>query len=107
MTYTKKPMELYKCHKEVRAQRIVRVRKVGCLGHGKWTGADIFLDNGACVLVDTAWLERNPKLAGGGFFVEYLNSHTIEEHTAYSPALPFLNGYEKVEPSSWVPSLLA
>lgn len=92
MPYTKKPMELYTCHKEVRAQRIVRVRKVGCYGPNKWTGADIFLDNGACVLVDEAWMLRNPKVAEGGFFVEYQH----DCYTAYSPSAPFLSGYKKV-----------
>lgn len=93
MPYTKKDMQLYKCHKEVKAQRIVRVRKVGCYGPNKWTGADIFLDNGACVLVDEKWLERNPKVAEGGYFVEYQQA---DFYTAYSPAAPFEQGYTKV-----------
>jgi len=93
MPYTKKEMQLYKCHKEVRAQRIVRVRRVGYYGPGKWTGADIFLDNGACVLVDAAWMDRNPKVAEGGYFVEYQQP---DFYTAYSPSAPFLTGYTLV-----------
>jgi hypothetical protein len=46
------------------------------------------------VNVNGDWLNRNPKVAPGGYFVQYIDS--ADGYTAYSPAEPFEKGYTLV-----------
>lgn len=92
-------MPLYQCHKQVRAAKIIDIR------HGIAGGmTELRLDlpevahpvHGMVkptVLVDAAWLTRNPAVAVGGYFVQYQQE---DRYTAYSPAAPFEGGYTKI-----------
>lgn len=75
-------MELYQCHKRVRAAKIAAFEMVpaGC--------SRITFDNGDTIFVDGAWLTRNPALEVGGYFVEYPDGYT-----SYSPAAAFEERY--------------
>lgn len=84
-----KQLPLYQCHKQVRAAKITGV------AHFADGASQLFLqDVVGAVEVDVNWLTRNPKLAVGGYFVQYeLAPGETEPYTAYSPAEPFESGY--------------
>lgn len=93
-----KMMPLYQCHKQVRAAKITKIKR-GIAGGMTELFFGIPAVNhpvpGAedTVLVDDAWLTRNPALAVGGYFVEYQEG---DKYTAYSPAAPFEGGYTAI-----------
>ena len=93
-------LPLYLCHKKVRAAKITGITGPDGFSDGH---AEIVLDTvdtsikSPCIAyvvvpVDAAWLTRNPKLARGGYFVEYEDGYT-----SYSPAAAFENGYSLEE----------
>ena len=84
-------LPIYKCHKKVAAAKIITVDK----DHAPVGGAVIVLDVKVpagdikpTYAVDSDWIQRNPKVAVGGYFVGY-----DDNYTAYSPAEPFEAGY--------------
>lgn len=95
-------MELprYICHKKVWALKIAgiafdidKAREQNCETDGS---ATLTPENTsyAPFKVDDGWLQRNPKLAVGGYYVVYERMPgETESYTAYSPASAFENGY--------------
>jgi len=90
-------MPRYKCHKEVWALKIAAIKRDG-------EGEDRETDGSAVITpadslyapfrVDHAWMVRNPKVAEGGYFVQYQRQPgETEFYTAYSPADAFEDGY--------------
>jgi hypothetical protein len=91
------PLPLYQCHKKVRAAKIICITGPEGFSDGH---AEIVLDQPdpqyptsghVAVAVDSAWLQRNPKVAVGGYFVHYCEN--ADNYTTYSPAEPFESGY--------------
>lgn len=74
-------LPLYQCHKKVRAAKILDVAE-------DFKHNVLHVEGGELIKVDREWLLRNPKLAIGGYFVQYEDGYT-----AYSPAGPFESGY--------------
>lgn len=80
-------LPIYLCHKKVGAAKITAITP-------KENGAVLTLDGGPQIHVDAAWLQRNPAVAAGGYFVQYIQNP--DGYTAYSPAQPFEEGYSSV-----------
>jgi len=83
-------LPLYKCHKIVRAAKIVGIEP--CDNELR-TGLLLEIPGQTekeRVVVDTTWKTRNPACAVGGYFVEYQEG---DKYTSYSPAGPFEGGY--------------
>lgn len=89
-------LPLYKCHKKVRAAKIMQIEKSEYSGKQH---AILFVEeapDGKVIdlAVDAAYLTRCPKLAVGGYFVCYEQLPTDPEpYTSYSPAGAFEGGY--------------
>lgn len=86
-------LPVYQCHKKVGAAKIEDV-------HFSINGKEARLVLGGSipnifVTVNEAWLERNPEVSAGGFYVDYIEN--VEPYTAYSPADPFEKGYTLLE----------
>ncbi len=80
-------LNLYHCHKRVRAGLITGISPLNTDG-----SAELYIfESGKVYPVDAAWLARNPKLAVGGYFVVYVDNQ--DQYTSYSPAEPFESGY--------------
>lgn len=93
-------LPLFQCHKQVRAAKILSI-----------TGPEGFTDGHAELVLDlqdtrilpvighmvvdvaASWLTRNPAVAVGGYFVQYLEG---DSYSSYSPAGPFEGGYTLV-----------
>ena len=87
-------LPFYRCHKIVRAAKIIHIYDLEGTGSKGLTldvpdGEPAFQLN-EYVTVDIAWLTRNPAVAIGGYFVEYQEG---DKYSAYSPAGPFESGY--------------
>ena len=85
-------LPIFRCHKRVGAARIVAISPT------EQGGAVLTLDTNPGELriqVDAAWIARNFALEVGGFFVQYIESE--DHYTAFSPALPFFDGYSREE----------
>lgn len=91
-------LPLYLCHKKVRAAKIISIDTE----RAPEGGANLILESLTSragemlpvITVDSAWLQRNPALDIGGYFVEYQEG---DKYTAYSPAGPFKSGYKLIE----------
>lgn len=85
-------LPLWKCHKTVRAERIVgigpqRVQSNEKEGGPKQNIAELFLADGSKRHIDDAWqAKHNPKI--GDYFIQY-----DDGYTSVSPPAPFLAGY--------------
>jgi hypothetical protein len=81
-----KPFPLYKCHKEVRAEKILGVIPVDGTG-----GAILYFDKYPSVPVDHHFMAKhNPST--GGYYVIYQDGYT-----SWSPGPAFEEGYSLVE----------
>jgi len=89
---TSTAMPFYRCHKLVRAAKIVHIDDVP---GGKLLTVTVGSGNISSIEVDAAWLTRNPALSIGGYFVEYQEG---DKYTSYSPAAPFEGGYTLAVP---------
>ncbi len=76
-------LQLFKCHKEVRAMKIKRVEG----------GPESFVLAGELkdVVVDKAWIDKHAP-RWGGYYVEYEDGYS-----SFSPAEAFEKGYEEVK----------
>jgi len=91
-------LPLYRCHKKVRAAKIIGITGPEGFSDGH---AELVLDvqDPKClpgaghisVTVGPGWLAKNPALIVGGYFVEY-----DDGYESYSPAVPFESGYTLV-----------
>ena len=79
----------YKCHKIVRASKIITIDKTGT-GTESTGIARLILETEGIppVEVDVAWLNTH-KVAAGGYLVVYDDGR----YTSWSPAEPFESGY--------------
>ncbi len=78
-------LPLYRCHKEVRAAKIIAIEDGGALKLDALCGIEVTVTPGP------AWMSRhNPEV--GGYFVRYEG----DGYESYSPALAFENGYAVV-----------
>lgn len=82
-------MTEYKCHKVVQAAKITVVGDASADG-----SVSLGLEGGDTIVVDAAWMTRNPEVAEGGYYVIYPDS---DNYSAYSPAGPFESGYSPSE----------
>lgn len=78
----------YRCHKEVRAMKIVAIKECGYTWHCELTGED-----GTVVRVDNEYMTRKPIMVGGYYIDD-------NGRTTYSPAEAFEAGYTLIEDDS-------
>lgn len=86
-------LPIYQCHKMVGAAKIVCVGDASTSGV-RSLGLDLLNGLTDTVLVDDAWMQRNPKTAVGGYYVVYVEN--ADQYSAYSPAEPFESGYSRL-----------
>jgi hypothetical protein len=73
----------WKCHKEVGADKIVRIEP-------STTGATLHLEGGAIANVNLLWQDRHrPQV--GGYYVVY-----NDDYSSFSPAQAFEEGYTRI-----------
>ena len=85
-------LPIYQSHKRVGAAEIVAISAVETGGAVlTLLPANSALDGTIQIQVDAAWLARNPEVAVGGMFVQYIENE--DHYTAFSPAQPFEDGY--------------
>ena len=85
-------MKTYKCHKTVKAFKILDIYKNGSAKGGWFI---VSFDDGTEIRgvdVTDYWAEKNTDLNKGGYFVQYEDGYK-----SYSPAEPFEAGYTEVK----------
>jgi hypothetical protein len=80
----------YKSHKIVGAAKITVIGDASADG-SRSLGLALLDGTTDTVVVDAAWLTRNPAIEVGGYFVQYVEN--ADGYTSFSPAEPLESGY--------------